>query len=151
MRLRMMSSITIGDWIAGRSASQACKAGGDHPHRRVAQPLERLEVDLEFLLARIDDRKLVMAVDQGAAVSRDMLDHADHARRGKPVEHRAAERGDLHRLRSQRAVADDVGRARLADVEHRQAIDVDPDSLSISASARAFTRAASIADEGAGW
>ena len=67
-----------------------------------------------------------MAVDQGPAMARDMLDHAEHAGRMKPVEDRPAERGDLHRLRSQRPVADDVGRAGLADVEHRQAVDVDP-------------------------
>ena len=71
----------------------------------------------------------MMAVDQGAAMPRDVLHHPEHARRVKPVEDRAAERGDLHRLRSQRPVADDVGCARLADVEHRQAVDVDPDLI----------------------
>ena len=51
-----------------------------------------------------------------------MLDDADHAGRGQAVEHRPAERRDLHRLRAQRAVADDVARALLADVEQRQRI-----------------------------
>ena len=36
------------------------------------------------------------------------------------------ERRDLHRFGAQSAVADDVGRARLADVEQRQSVDVDP-------------------------
>ena len=46
---------------------------------------------------------------------------------GKPVERGAPERRDLHRLGAERPVADDVGRAGLADVEHRQAVDVHSD------------------------
>ena len=96
--------------------------------------------------------KLVVAVDQRPTVPGNMLHHADDAGRGQPVERRPAERRDLHRLLAQRAVADDVAGAGLADVEHRQAIDVDArPTCSISAIARAFDRAASIADDGAAW
>ena len=42
------------------------------------------------------------------------------------VEHRAAERRDLHRLGAERAVADDVARALLANVEQRQALTLIP-------------------------
>ena len=99
---------------------------GGHPHRRVAKADERLEVDLQRLLAGLDDRQLDMAVAHRPAMARHMLDHADHAALAQPVEHRAAERGDLHRLGAERAVADNVGGAGLADVEQGQAIDVDP-------------------------
>ncbi len=90
IRWRMMSWMTIGDCDAGpvRVPLLVEQVAG-HPHRRAAKPLERFEVDREIVLAGVDHRKLVMAVDQRPAVARDMLDHAEHAgriaaRRGSP-------------------------------------------------------------------
>ena len=60
-------------------------------------------------------------------MARHMLDDADRAAGLQPVEHRAAQRGHLHRLRAERAIADDVMRAGLTDVEQGQGIDVDAD------------------------
>ena len=57
-----------------------------------------------------------LAPGERAAVPRDVLDHADHAGRCHSVEHRAPERGDLHRIGAECSVADDVVRALLADV-----------------------------------
>ena len=151
IRSRMMSRITIGDRLAGRSA---IPGGVDdvrrHPHRRPGEALERLEIAFQLFGAGGDHRQLLVAVDQRAAVARHMLDHADHAGRRHAVEHCAAERGDLHRLRAQRAVADDVASrppaGRRATAGNSTLI---PHERSISASARAFERTASIADDGA--
>ena len=98
-----------------------------HPHRRVAQSLERFEVDRQLILAGVDHGQRQMTVEQCPPVPRNMLDHAEHPGRRQPVEDRSSKRRNLHWLRPQSAVADDVGRARLANVEHRQAIDIDPD------------------------
>jgi hypothetical protein len=67
-----------------------------------------------------------VTVDERSPVTRDMLDDADDAGRRHAVEHRAAERGDLHRLRPERAISNDVARAFLPDVEKRKRIHVDP-------------------------
>ena len=96
---------------------------------------ERREVVGELLLGAPRRRQLVMAVGAGAAVAGHVLDDAEHAARLEPVEHRPAERRDLHRLGAERAVADDVVRAGwrtsssgrqstlIADLgEHRRAI-----------------------------
>ncbi len=56
-----------------------------------------------------------------------VLDAAGHPGARQPVEHRACQRRDLHRLAAERAVADHVVRARLAYVEQRGVIDRDPD------------------------
>ena len=45
--------------------------------------------------------------------------------RASPSSDRPAQRGDLHRIAAQRAVADHVVRARLADIEHGMVIDRD--------------------------
>ena len=57
-----------------------------------------------------------MAVDEGTPVTRDMLDDAHDADRSHAIEHGAAERRDLHRLRTERPVADDVASAFLAHI-----------------------------------
>ena len=68
-----------------------------------------------------------MAVGAGAAMARHMLDHTGNAARGEPVQHCPAERGDLHWLGPEGAVADDRVCAGMEQVEHRRGIDVDPD------------------------
>ena len=65
-----------------------------------------------------------MAVDQRPAVTGYMLDDPQRARAAQPFKYRLPERRDLHRFGSECPVADDIVCTRLANVEHRKAIDV---------------------------
>ena len=66
-----------------------------------------------------------MGIDIAAAVARHVLDAAGHPARGQPFEDGTTDRGNLHRIAAQRAVADHVMRARHPEIERRVIIDRD--------------------------
>ena len=73
-----------------------------------------------------------MAVDHGAAVARQMLDHRRHAAGEQPVgEGAGASSATRRRLGREGAAADRLGHAGRGDVEHRRAVDVDADLAQI--------------------
>src|SRR5512146_1077186 len=100
---------------------------GHHPHRCRREAFEWFEIHLELVCSRGHDRQLVMAIDQSPSMPWNVLDNADYACGGQAIENRAAERSDLHRLRAECAVADDVARTFLAYIEQRQRVYIDAD------------------------
>ena len=68
-----------------------------------------------------------MAVGGGAAVTRNVLDDALHAARLQPVQRRAAEGGDHVRVAGEGALADNLVRAGLEQVQNRGAVGVNAD------------------------
>src|SRR3546814_13607491 len=63
-----------------------------HCHCRVAQRREGREIGLEIVIGRRDGRQRLMRVEQGAAVTGDVLDDADDAPRLQTAEDRTADR-----------------------------------------------------------
>ena len=103
-----------------------------HAERQIGVGAERNEVLRLQLGARgVDDGKLEMAVGPRPAVSGNMFDDRQHAAVEQPLRRRAAEPRDLGRRAAIGAVADDIMGAVHRDVEHRQAIDIDPDLAQI--------------------
>ena len=68
-----------------------------------------------------------MAVDAGAAVSRQVLEHRGDAARDQAAGHLPRERGHEARIVREGTVADGAGGLGTADVDARRAVDVDPD------------------------
>ena len=57
-----------------------------HSHRCVGKRAERLEVDLQLLLARGDGGQAMVAVDDRAAMAGHVLDDTDDSRRRQPLQ-----------------------------------------------------------------
>ena len=88
-----------------------------------SQRAERLYVDRKFHIAGGDMRQLLVRIAGRTAMPRHMLEAPHDARTVHPVEHRAAERRDLHRFAAQRPVADHIVGFGATDIEGRVKID----------------------------
>ena len=115
-----------GDAVGGIDRLEQQMPG--HGPRQIGQQLERQEVGtFQHIERRRHRRQFFVAVDRGAAVSRDVLDHRHHAFRQQPFGRRTAQ--CRHRLRPVGigTVADyGVGLGK-SDVEDRQAVDIAAD------------------------
>ena len=89
-----------------------------HRHRRIGKRLERGDIAFQFSRAGGDGRQFLVTVGHGAAMPRHVLDRADHARAGQPVQHRPANRRHTQRLAAIGAIADHIVGAGLANIEH---------------------------------
>ena len=57
-----------------------------HTHCRIAQPLERLDINRQLIFTRINDRKLEVAVRKRTPMSRNMLNDAQRPSGSKTLE-----------------------------------------------------------------
>ena len=99
---------------------------GGHGERRIAERMERPEIDrIELRRRHVDAGQRQMAVGLGPAVARHMLDHRQHAAGQAPFHDRPSQRDDDVGIGAVGAVADDLVRPLLRHVEHRHGVDVD--------------------------
>ena len=94
-----------------------------HGHRGVGQCSEGRDILLQLLRVGIYHGQRFVTVHRRAAMARNMLHDAADPGVCQTVQHRAAQRGHLHRLRAQRAIPDHVMGAGLAHIEQRQTVD----------------------------
>ena len=85
----------------------------------------------EFLEAGGHDRQFQVAVAHGPAVAGDVLDDRQHATRQHALRDRAPEHRDFGRIVRIGPVADDPVSAGGRHVQHRKAVDIDPDGSEI--------------------
>jgi hypothetical protein len=123
--------------------------GGHADAGALRQLAERREVRLQLLRGGGHHRQLEMAVGPGAAVARHMLHDAGDAAFGEALDHHAPERCDLNGVAAERALAHHRMRARVEQVEHRRAGDIDAGLRQHHPVASPLTRAASSALIGA--
>ncbi len=105
---------------------------GGHGQRHVGEGAEGGEVPgVEVGQVGVHHRQVVMAVGEGAAVTGHVLDHRQDAAGQQTLGGGAAQLRHQGRLAGVGAVADDVVSAGHRHVQHRQAVDGDPDPAQV--------------------
>ena len=103
-------------------------------HAAVNRTLERDEFFRhQFLQGLVRGHRPVMRISGSAAVSREMLDHTVHSRRGKSLQFRRHHSRDRLRVRPERALSEHLIVRVGKDIRHRREIHIESECRKIAA------------------